>query len=53
MLSPERLAFHGLFDPIRVNDLVKTAYLPGSGYREVNKVLALVVFQEWFEMYCR
>ena len=53
VLSLERLALHGIFDPARVNDVVNAAYRPGSGYREVNKVLALVIFQEWFEMYCQ
>jgi asparagine synthase (glutamine-hydrolysing) len=50
-LSPERLAIHGLFDPARVGALVDRVYCPGSDYRDVNKVLSLVVFQEWYEMY--
>ena len=50
-LSPRRLAVHGLFDVARVEDVVNAAYRPGSHYREVNKVLALVIFQEWYEMY--
>jgi asparagine synthase (glutamine-hydrolysing) len=50
-LSPERLAVHGLFDPAPVGALVDRLYQPGADYRDVNKVLALVVFQEWFEMY--
>lgn len=50
-LSPERLSIHGLFDAARVDETVSAAYRPGAHYREVNKVLALVIFQEWYEMY--
>ncbi len=50
-LSPERLAVHGVFDAARVGALVDRLYEPGADYRAVNKVLALVVFQEWYEMY--
>jgi asparagine synthase (glutamine-hydrolysing) len=50
-LSPERLAIHGLFDPLSVHALVERVYHEASDYRDVNKVLALLVFQEWYEMY--
>lgn len=50
-LSPDRLALHGLFDPRRVAELVERVYAPDADYRIVNKALALVVFQEWYEMY--
>jgi asparagine synthase (glutamine-hydrolysing) len=50
-LSPERLALHGVFDAARVGDLVKRLYAPGADYHAVNRVLALVIFQEWYEMY--
>jgi asparagine synthase (glutamine-hydrolysing) len=50
-LSPERVAVHGLFDPTYVARLVSCVYDRDAGYTEVNKVLALVVFQEWYEMY--
>jgi asparagine synthase (glutamine-hydrolysing) len=50
-LHPSRLAMHGIFDPAAVGALVDTLYRPGSDYMTVNKVLALVIFQEWFEMY--
>ena len=50
-LSPERLARHGIFDPARVGALVDRLYTPGADYTAVNKVLALVIFQEWYEMY--
>ena len=56
-LAPERLALHGLFDAARVGELVDRLYAPHGGdpkapaYTIVNKVLALVVFQEWYEMY--
>jgi asparagine synthase (glutamine-hydrolysing) len=50
-LAPERLARHGLFDPARVQALVGRVYAPGADYTTVNKALALVIFQEWFELY--
>jgi asparagine synthase (glutamine-hydrolysing) len=50
-LSPERLALHGLFDADRVRAMVDRVYAPGADHRAVNKALALVIFQEWYEMY--
>jgi asparagine synthase (glutamine-hydrolysing) len=50
-LAPERLALHGLFEPDRVGAMVDRVYAPGADYRTVNKALALVIFQEWYEMY--
>ena len=51
MLSPERLRLHGLFNVERVDKLVDVIYRPGCDYTDVNKVLALVIFQEWYELY--
>ena len=47
------------YDPFRdlrtlqeeVNRLIDRLYQPGSDHTHVNKVLALVVFQEWYELY--
>lgn len=50
-LSPSRLAAHHLFDAARVADLIDRVYRPGADYTDVNKALALVIFQEWFEIY--
>jgi asparagine synthase (glutamine-hydrolysing) len=50
-LSSSRLALHGIFDPVRVGELVDRVYAPGADYTAVNRVLALVIFQEWYEMY--
>jgi asparagine synthase (glutamine-hydrolysing) len=50
-LSPERLRLHGLFNVERVDKLVDVIYRPGCDYTDVNKVLALVIFQEWYELY--
>ncbi len=50
-LSPARLALHGLFQPAAVDALIARLHSPGSDYHDVNRVLGLVVFQEWFEMY--
>jgi asparagine synthase (glutamine-hydrolysing) len=50
-LSPARLARHRIFDPARVAALVDRAYQPGADYAAVNRVMALVIFQEWHDMY--
>ncbi|MGE3401290.1 MAG: asparagine synthase (glutamine-hydrolyzing) [Vicinamibacterales bacterium] len=50
-LAPRRLAMHGLFDPAGVQALVTRIYEPDADYRDVNKVLALLAFQEWYELY--
>jgi asparagine synthase (glutamine-hydrolysing) len=50
-LSPDRLAGHGFFRQEEVNRLIDRLYQPGSDHTQVNKVLALVVFQEWYELY--
>ena len=50
-LSPERLGLHGLFDPAHVQRLVDRLSEPGADYVAVNRVLALVIFQEWYELY--
>lgn len=50
-LSPERLAAHGLFDERQVRGLVNRAYESSADYAVVNKVLALLMFQEWYELY--
>jgi asparagine synthase (glutamine-hydrolysing) len=50
-LSPARLSKHALFDSDRVQALVDELYRGQRDYRFVNKVLALVVFQEWHDMY--
>jgi len=47
----EARALHGLFDPARVQALVERVYAPGADYTTINKALALVIFQEWFELY--
>ncbi|HEV8348440.1 MAG TPA: asparagine synthase (glutamine-hydrolyzing) [Vicinamibacterales bacterium] len=50
-LSPSRLRAHGLFRDATVGTLIDRVYRPGADYRDVNKVLALFVFQEWYELY--
>jgi asparagine synthase (glutamine-hydrolysing) len=50
-LSAERLARHGVFEPAAVHALVDRLYQPGADYTAVNRVLALAIFQEWYEMY--
>ena len=50
-LSPERLALHGIFDRRAWArwSIACTRRAPTT--RAVNRVLALVIFQEWYEMY--
>jgi len=52
-LSQERLRQHGLFDYAQVVSLIDQLYQAGAApdYTHVNRVLALIVFQEWYEMY--
>ena len=50
-LSDERLSRHGIFDVVRVRELIEQMYRPGSNYRDVNKVFSLLVFQEWYDLY--
>jgi asparagine synthase (glutamine-hydrolysing) len=50
-LSPSRLAQHGIFSPPAVQGLLDRLDDPGCDYRTVNKVLGLVIFQHWYEMY--
>ena len=50
-LATRRLARHGLFKPEAVADIVDRLYRPESDYHDVNRVMALVIFQEWHERY--
>ncbi len=50
-LSAERLRKHGLFDVERVRDLVEGLYRQERDHTYVNKILSLIVFQEWYELY--
>ncbi|HEY6187396.1 MAG TPA: asparagine synthase (glutamine-hydrolyzing) [Pyrinomonadaceae bacterium] len=50
-LSAERMGRHALFNQSRVNEMVDGLYSAGGDYREVNKVFALLVFQEWYDLY--
>ena len=50
-LSPARLGRHGFFDATRIGALVDRLYQPDADYTDVNKVLAFVVFQEWYDLY--
>jgi asparagine synthase (glutamine-hydrolysing) len=50
-LTADRLAIHGIFDPAAVGALVRRLDEPAADHHAVNKVLALVIFQEWYELY--
>jgi asparagine synthase (glutamine-hydrolysing) len=50
-LSASRLARHGLFNARAVQALVDHLYAHGGDHTQVNKVLVLLIFQEWYELY--
>ena len=50
-LGAERLRKHGLFDVDRVQELVDGLYREERDHTYVNRVLSLIVFQEWYELY--
>ena len=50
-LSPQRLGKHGLFRTDYVQKLVHGLYQSQPDHLAVNKVYALVVFQEWYDLY--
>jgi asparagine synthase (glutamine-hydrolysing) len=50
-LAPAALARHGIFDAVAVGRLVDGYYRERGDYRYGNKILALVVFQEWHDLY--
>lgn len=52
-LCESRLSAHGLFNPAYVGRLVERIYAGPCDYSHVNKVYALIVFQEWFDLYMR
>jgi asparagine synthase (glutamine-hydrolysing) len=50
-LSEDRLRRHGIFNSKHVHKLIDDLYGGNKDYRHVNKVFALLVFQEWFDLY--
>ena len=52
-LSSNQLGKHGLFNADRVQCLIDELYQDRqpADYRKVNKVLVLLVFQEWYDLY--
>jgi asparagine synthase (glutamine-hydrolysing) len=50
-LAESRIKRQGFFKPERVRALVDRVYQPGADYTDVNRVLGLVVFQEWHDLY--
>jgi asparagine synthase (glutamine-hydrolysing) len=51
VLHPARLRRHGLFDVDAVQRLVDQMYERDRHHTTVNKVLSLIVFQEWHDLY--
>jgi asparagine synthase (glutamine-hydrolysing) len=50
-LSDANLRKHGLFDSTQVTKLIDVIYAGDNHYTKVNKVLELIVFQEWYNQY--
>jgi len=50
-LSEASLRRHGVFKPAAVAELVDGYYAERGDWRYGNKILALVVFQEWYDLY--
>ena len=50
-LSDERLRRHGIFNSTHVRRLIDDLYSGNHDYRHVNKVFALLVWQEWYNLY--
>jgi asparagine synthase (glutamine-hydrolysing) len=50
-LSDKRLQRHDIFDTTQVQSLIDRLYAGNKDYRQVNKVFALLVFQEWYDLY--
>jgi asparagine synthase (glutamine-hydrolysing) len=50
-LAPDALARHGLFDPDAVASLVDGYYDERGDWQYGNKILSLVVLQEWHDLY--
>ena len=42
---------HGIFDPAAVGRLIDRLYLESSDYTVVNRVLTLLAFQLWYDLY--
>ena len=51
VLSAERLSRHGLFAMREVQHLIEQMYAHRGDYRHANKVMALIIFQEWYDLY--
>ena len=51
ILSADRLTRQGIFDATAVQRLVDDLYDGDADYTFVNKVYALVIFQEWYDLY--
>jgi asparagine synthase (glutamine-hydrolysing) len=50
-LAPDRLSRHGLFRANAVATIVNDAYAAPEDYLRMNKVLTLIAFQEWYDLY--
>lgn len=52
-LSVENLHRHAIFNVERVRKMVDDFYREPSDYRQANKLFALLVFQEWYDLYMK
>jgi len=51
ILSPAELNKHQIFDVQQVQTLIDQLYQGQEDYRQVNRIYALVIFQEWYNLY--
>lgn len=52
ILNPDQLKRQGVFNPVAVERQIDEMYADGRDYRLVNKVLAVLIFQVWHNIYC-
>jgi asparagine synthase (glutamine-hydrolysing) len=52
-LSPQRLQQHNLFNVACIQSLVDGLYQGQKDYTYANKILVLLIFQEWYDLYMR
>ncbi len=50
-LSPDNLNKHGIFKVKKVEEMINKFYSGNEDYKYANKILSLILFQEWYELY--
>jgi asparagine synthase (glutamine-hydrolysing) len=50
-LAPDQLRRQGIFDPQGVGELIEAGFRNATDYHAANKLLALLIFQIWYDAY--